>query len=142
MKLGFFALPKVIKETGYTLVFRQRQDTYSERKSNKGFSWEDGGASSRIIELHTVGSYTHTGGCWGLVGICPVILPSTAFARFGWICSDCKSSYFLIIKSISDYCTSFPILGFSRGFHTQNNSFNIVMWCCDLFINFIFCCML
>ena len=35
--------------------------------------------------------------------------------------------YFLIIKSIYDCCTRFPILGFSGGFHNQNNSVNIVM---------------
>ena len=39
-----------------------------------------------------------------------------------------KVSYFLIIKSISDCCTGFPILGFSGGFHTQNNSVNIVIY--------------
>ena len=79
-------------ERTHTLIFRQRQDTDKERKSDRGFSQEDGGACSRIIELHTAGSYTHTGGCWGLAGIYPVILPGTTFARFGWICSDCKSS--------------------------------------------------
>ena len=108
-------------ERTHTLVFRQRQDTNRERKSNREFSWEDEGASSRITELRTAGSYTHTGECWGLAGICPMFLPGTAFARFGWIYSDCNVPYFLIIKSISYCCTGFPILGFSRGFHTQNN---------------------
>ena len=35
--------------------------------------------------------------------------------------------YFLIKKSIFDCCTGFPILDFFGGFHTQNNSVNIVI---------------
>ena len=41
-------------ERTHTLVFQQRPDTDRERKSDRGFSREDGGASSRIIELRTL----------------------------------------------------------------------------------------
>ena len=115
-------------ERTHTLVFRQRQDTDRERMSNRGFSWEDGGASSRIIELHTVGSYTHTGGCWGLAEIYPVILLGVAFVRFGWICSDCKSSIISHNKIYIWLLHRFSILVFFGGFHTQNNSVNIVIY--------------
>ena len=40
-------------ERTHTLVFRQRHDTDKEKKSDRGFSWEDGGPSNRITELHT-----------------------------------------------------------------------------------------
>ena len=67
MEIRVFDLPKVIKERSIggenTLVFRQRQDIDKERKSERGFSREDRGANSRIIELRTTGPYTHTGGC-------------------------------------------------------------------------------
>ena len=61
-----------------------------------------------------------------LAGIFQVILLGTV-PGLGEFVVIVKVPYFLIIKSISDYCTGFPILGFSGGFHTQNNSVNIVM---------------
>ena len=123
-------------ERTHTLVFTKRHDTDRERKLDKGFSWVEGGANNRITELCTTGPYTHTRGCWGLAGIFPVILSGIAFARFGWLCSDCKSSIFRHNKIYIWLLHRFPILGFSGGFHTQNNSGVIVMWC-DLFLSYI-----
>ena len=123
-------------ERGHILVLWQRQDIDRERKSDRGFSSEYGGASTRVIELHTTGPYTHTRGCGGLASF---------FEWLSWVFHSLgldefvvikKVTYFLTIKSISHCCTGFPILGFSGGFHTQNNSVNIVMWCCDLFLSF------
>ena len=99
-------------ERTHTLVFWQRHDIDRDIKSDRGFSWEDGGASSRIIELCTAGPYTRTGGCWGLAEICPVILPGTAFAKFGWICSDCKSSIVFYNKIYIWLLHRFSHLGF------------------------------
>ena len=119
----------------HTLVFRQRHDTDRERKLDKGFSWEDRGASSRIIELHTVGSYAHTWGCWGLASIFSVILSSTSFARFGWICSDCKSSIFSHNKIYIWLLHLFSHLGFFPGVFIPKIIVSILWW--DVVIYFL-----
>ena len=138
-KLGFSLYLKLYKrdqlgERTHTLVFRQRQDIDRERKSDRGFSWEDGGASNGIIELRTAGPYTHTGGCWGLAGICPVILSGVAFARFGWICSDCKSSIFSHNKIYIWLLHRISHLGFFSGVSIPKIIVSI-LWC-DVVIYF------
>ena len=60
VKLGFWLyLRDQLVEITHILVFGQNK----ERKSDRGFSQEDGGASNMIIELRTAGLYTHIGGC-------------------------------------------------------------------------------
>ena len=99
----------------------------------KGFNREDRGVSSMIIEIHTAGPHTHTEVCWGLDGIWLVILPGTAFARFGWICSDCKISIFSHNKIYIWLLHRFSHIGFFQGFPYPKYLCLYVMWCCECF---------